>query len=311
MNATPQWFTDALAVEPEPGRVHVGGAWVETLAWGDRGAPGLLFLHGNGCHAHWWRPFAPFFADERRVGALSWSGMGSSDRRSSYSFADHEAEIWTVAETLGLFDGPSKPWIVSHSLGSIAALLAVSGPQGDRFGGLVIVDAGYRPEPRISPLARRRPWSNPSYATLAEGITRFRLVPPQQCANDWIMRFIAEYSLEQRKDGRWHWRFDPEADGTRGIAPGPMLEKAIRTAKCPLAYLWGARSQLITSKRIALNRAIAAPGTSFVEIPEAGHHLMLDQPVAFISALRAILPPIGQSLESTSDVVEFAAADLS
>jgi hypothetical protein len=38
---------------------------------------------------------------------------------------------------------------------------------------------------------------------------------------------------------------------------------------------------------------------------------MLDQPVAFISALRAILPPIGQSLESTSDVVEFAAADLS
>src|SRR3546814_1904126 len=63
---------------------EVSGTAIETLAWGERGKPGLLFLHGNGGHADWWRFIAPFFASDWRVGAISWSGMGRSGWRKSY-----------------------------------------------------------------------------------------------------------------------------------------------------------------------------------------------------------------------------------
>src|SRR3546814_11355163 len=57
----PGWFASALAVAPERGTCEVSGTAIETLAWGERGKPGLLFLHGNGGHADW-------RSEESRVG---------------------------------------------------------------------------------------------------------------------------------------------------------------------------------------------------------------------------------------------------
>jgi pimeloyl-ACP methyl ester carboxylesterase len=31
------------------------------------------------------------------------------------------------------------------------------------------------------------------------------------------------------------------------------------------------------------------PGAPYIEIPEADHHVMIDQPLAFVAALRALL----------------------
>jgi pimeloyl-ACP methyl ester carboxylesterase len=36
-------------------------------------------------------------------------------------------------------------------------------------------------------------------------------------------------------------------------------------------------------------RSIAPPGSPGIEIPDADHHLMLDQPLAFVAALRGLL----------------------
>ncbi|WP_242124005.1 alpha/beta hydrolase [Sphingobium sp. Sx8-8] len=290
MTQAPGWFEEALAQEPERGTAVVDGCTLETMAWGKAGDPGLLLLHGNGAHVHWWRPFAPFFAEGTRVGAFSWSGMGGSERRTHYDFDLHRREIWAASEAMGLFDHQARPWIVAHSFGAIPALFAVSGEGGDRFGGLVIVDSGYRPNPAVSPFEDRPQWTNPGYATLAEGAVRFRLRPEQPCPNDWMLDFIAAHSLDLRADGRWHWSFDPAADRMRGLASGEDVAAAIRGARCPLAYVWGEHSALMTPDMMAMNRDIAAPGTPFVEIPGAAHHLMLDQPVAFIAAIRALVP---------------------
>src|SRR3546814_6071614 len=75
------WSSDVCSSDlaPERGTCEVSGTAIETLAWGERGKPGLLFLHGNGGHADWWRFIAPFFASDWRVGAISWSGI---DRKS-------------------------------------------------------------------------------------------------------------------------------------------------------------------------------------------------------------------------------------
>jgi pimeloyl-ACP methyl ester carboxylesterase len=290
MSGAPEWFERAIAVEPEHGSVTVDGAALETMSWGKAGARGLLLLHGNGAHVHWWRPFAPFFADDWRVGALSWSGMGGSERRSHYDFAVHQREVEEGAEALGLFDGPEKPWIVAHSFGAIPALFAVAAAGGTRFGGLIVVDSGYRPAPPTDPFRDRPAWRNPGYASREEGAARFRLSPAQDCSNRWMVDFIAARSLTLRDDGRWHWSFDPEADPVRGLAEADAVDAATRGAHCPLAYVYGQTSSLMSPELIAINRAMAPKGTPFVEIPDAAHHLMLDQPVAFVTALRALLP---------------------
>lgn len=290
MSEMPSWFTDAMSETPQELTIPVAGASLQGLAWGERGRRGLLLLHGNGAHVHWWRPFAPFFSREWRVGAFSWSGMGGSDRRSSYDFAIHTEEVLAASEALGMFEGGEAPWIVAHSFGAMPALMAVSGPHGARFGGLIVVDSGYRPPPEVDPFKGRAPWSNPGYATREEGAARFQLRPEQHCPNPWMLDFIASHSLTRREDGRWHWSFDPDADRMRGLACDSTVRAAITGARCSLAFVYGDRSALMTPEIVALNRALAAPGTPFVEMPQAAHHLMLDQPLAFVSVLRALLP---------------------
>ena len=77
----PAWFERAVAAEPERTFVEFEGARIETLAWGERGKPGLMLLHGGAAHADWWSFVAPLFAREHRVVASSFTGMGRSDWR--------------------------------------------------------------------------------------------------------------------------------------------------------------------------------------------------------------------------------------
>ena len=58
----PAWFDAALGQAPERTCVHVEGVEIEVLAWGERGLPGLLLLHGFTAHADWWSFLAPLLA---------------------------------------------------------------------------------------------------------------------------------------------------------------------------------------------------------------------------------------------------------
>src|SRR5438046_9757365 len=105
----PAWFEAASDNAPERSFIEVRGAAIETLSWGRRGKPGILFLHGNGANADWWSFIAPFFADDHRVAALSFSGMGGSGWRDRYSYDGYVTEALEVADAAGLFDGATGP----------------------------------------------------------------------------------------------------------------------------------------------------------------------------------------------------------
>ena len=87
----PPWFDAALADEPERTFIEVEGAKVEDLAWGERGKPGLMFLHGGAAHADWWSfiaPFSPPSAAWSRRHSPAWDGpTGASTTPSSNSCA--------------------------------------------------------------------------------------------------------------------------------------------------------------------------------------------------------------------------------
>ncbi|MGY4827697.1 alpha/beta fold hydrolase [Sphaerotilaceae bacterium SBD11-9] len=292
----PRWFEQALLRTPERSWTQVAGTPIETLTWGEVGQPGLLLLHGNRAHADWWSFIAPFFADGFRVAALSWSGMGGSGWRDTYSIDGLSHEVGAVAEAAGLFESAARPVLVAHSFGGFPALRYAARSSG-KVGGLVMVDS-----PIMSPemrKARRRPGASsmndprPSrvYDDQASALARFRFAPPQVCKNLYIADHIARGSLKQvphedRPGEGWTWRFDPyQWRDMRMENPVPDFA----ALPCPVAIMWGSQSVLFDAEVLAYIASLAPAGSPRIEIPAARHHLMVDQPLAFVTALRGLL----------------------
>ncbi|MFN3592231.1 MAG: alpha/beta fold hydrolase [Thermaurantiacus sp.] len=278
----PDWFTSAIAAQHERGVVSVAGADIAYLAWGERGRPGLLLLHGNGAHADWWRFIAPFFAATHRVAALSWSGMGESDHRSRYAIDLFVAEAIAVATAAGL---GSRFTAVGHSFGGFP-LMALANREAAPLARAIILDTPFDPTQRRRPRrSNEAPRPHRVYPTIEAALARFRWAPAQPCPNLYITDFVARHSLKPVQGG-WTWRFDPflwsefEAQDGRDLLVAP---------RCPVALMWGERSTLMPEPLVADMVRRLPSGTVLVPVPDAGHHVMADQPLALVSALRALL----------------------
>ncbi len=286
----PEWFANALLHAPERGFVTVEGAKIETLTWEPPGTPtstALLLLHGSGAHADWWSFIAPFLARRRRVVALSWSGMGGSEWRPRYSRGLFEREAIEVAEATGLFAG-GPPILVGHSFGGRVAM-ALTAAHGEKFLAAVIVDPPVFAPDRQRAHGRGDREFKPHrvYPTFAAAMARFRFAPVQPCANLFIADHIARLGLRGLPDGEgWTWRFDSFL--WRDIEredPAPVL----RAAKRPVAVIRGGASRLMRAEDAAYMMSLLAPGSPYFEIPEADHHVMVDQPLAFVAGLEGLL----------------------
>ena len=285
----PPWFDAAMAQEPERTVVEIEGAKVEVLAWGERGKPGLVFLHGGAAHADWWSFIAPFFADGRRVVAPTFTGMGRSDWREHYVFEQFVREARAAGEAAGAFEA-GKPVVVGHSFGGRVAM-GLARDFGDDVAGAVMVDPpffapqNFRPPspPQPSKLARPKP-------SLAAVVARFRLMPPQRCENLFVLDAIARRSVREAvdEDGKpgFSLCFDPHFWEKFGrIDPTPI----VAAARCPMALIRGANSKLFKADDADYLMSFLKAGSPHVAIPEAEHHVMIDQPLAFVSALRALI----------------------
>lgn len=281
----PAWFREAVATPYELAEVEVSGARITYQRWGKRGAPGILFVHGNGAHAHWWDFVAPYFAEHYNVAALTFSGMGDSQWRDAYDMDTFSQEQVAVADHAGLFDGPGKPVIVAHSFGGFVTLVT-GAKHGDRFGGMVIVDSPVNPpeRPNDGPSRSGRPHN--VYPDLAAALARFRLAPPQLCENHYAMDYIARWSLKRAEEG-WTWKFDPSI--WKRFEPGSDPAEMLKAAQCRIAIIRGEESALMPDYVGDYMRGLLGHQVPFVSIPHARHHIMLDQPIAFISTLRMLL----------------------
>lgn len=283
----PAWFDRALAAAPETFRVPVGGAEIEGLAWGERGKPGLLLIHGAGGHAGWWRAVAPFLARDYRVAAFSLSGMGRSGWRPRYSLDIYADEALAVCAHAGLTEaGP--PTVVGHSFGG-RVTLRLAAREGRRLRAAVVVDSIIRAlGERGSTGGLWGPRPTKVYPTLAAALARFRLAPPQPCENLFLVDQVARESLGPPKDGSegWTWTFDPML--WANLDDPVMAADDLVAAACPVALIYAEHSRLMGASRVETARALA-PKAPLVIIPEAEHHIMLDQPLALAAAISGIL----------------------
>ena len=72
-------------------------------------------------------------------------------------------------------------------------------------------------------------------------------------------------------------------------SPGDKGRSAIDAVDDPAPVAMPSESELFSQEIVDYMFEVLDRSVPFVAIPEAHHHLLLDQPLAFISALRAVL----------------------
>jgi len=286
----PEWFAKAIARTPESRTVMSGACPIHYLRWGVRGRAGLLLVHGNGAHARWWSFIAPYFAGRWNVAALDLSGMGESGWRESYGMDDFAAEQIAVMADAGFFEADEPPMLLGHSFGGFAAVVAAA-ELGDRLGGLVVADTPLAPREHHPGPPDRKARAHNVYPTLEQALARFRLAPPQSCENLYIVDWIARHSLKE-VEGGFTWKFDPRIWER---FKGTDAAMALGRGRTRMAMIYGEQSLLVTPKIVEYWQGALRPGTPVIAVPEAQHHLMLDQPLAFAAAVRALLEVWSQS----------------
>lgn len=292
----PEWFEQALADRAAEAWVEVRGARIHYMRWGEPTRPALVLVHGGAAHARWWSFLAPLIAqDHYCVLALDLSGHGESDHRPSYDGDFWPHEILGVVADAGV---PGKPILVGHSMGGLVSIVTAA-RHGDRLAGAIIVDSPVmRPDPESEERDRVKAFRNPKvYPDLETALAHFRLVPTQPCDNPWILDHIARSSLRElteEADGRtgWTWRFDP---GVFDNGRLPMSEY-LAGVRCRVALFRGELSKVVPPEVGEYMYELLQRNSPLVEIPQAHHHLILDQPLAFVAALRAILADWEHSL---------------
>ncbi len=283
--AAPAWFRWAIDQPHTAHSVEVDGCDINYLLWpgADETANrrGILLVHGGGAHANWWSFIAPYFTRDFRVAAIDLSGMGDSGRRQSYSAELRAREMAGVIAHAGLGE---RPFVIGHSFGGFMTMKFASS-NGPELGGAVIVDSPIR-KPDAESLPPPPMGNKRVYPSFDEALARFRLMPAQPCENDYIVEFIARHSLKS-VDGGWSWKFDPDAMGSRRF--GEPFREYLQAVRCRAALIFGEKSKLVSRGTASYMSSLMGPQAPVVEIPEAEHHVMLDQPIAFVAAIRMLL----------------------
>jgi pimeloyl-ACP methyl ester carboxylesterase len=217
--------------------------------------------------------------------AIDLTGHGDSDHRDTYDFEQWTEEVVAVAEA-GDIDGP--PVVIGHSMGGFVTI-ATAARHGDKLSGVIVCDSPVtEPDPEVESYRLKEAFGRPrTYESVEDAMARFRTVPPQEHYLDYVIDHVARRSLK-RVDGGWQWKFDRRifeqfAKSMRGVAV-PYLSRV----HCRFALL---RSEcgLVTPSIGEFMYDALGRVAPVIELPQAGHHAMLDEPLVLLTALRTLL----------------------
>jgi len=225
--------------------------------------------------------------------AMDVGGSGDSGWRASYSREQIVQEILSVCTSAGLFEAARPPVLVGHSLGGQYCVEAAIA-WGEKLLGVIGVDC-LRQELLDKDPARRlfnadapkRIRTRKTFPHEADLISRFRLYPdPGPIHQPHVIAHIATHSGRKEADG-WTWKADPNLVLTSGH--GLHLKDRLRELACRSAAVYGEHSFMVSDNTLSLLRESSDGRTSGVIIPGSTHYPMLDNPVAFLTAVRAII----------------------
>ena len=275
----------ALSLAPKRSTIKLSDVELNFLEWGDQEKPGLLFVHGGAAHAHWWSFIAPFFLPDYHCIAIDLSGHGDSVRRSEYAPELWHQEVFQLANSDALFH--SIPVIIGHSMGGLIGIRAAA-VLGAALPGLIIIDSAVRPDfpnhdrrrKSVNLLGKQR-----TYESRQQILSHFRLVPPQDCKNTNILQYIAAESI-RAVDDHWTWKYDPHA--FRDLQPASIFG-LLKKITCPTLIIRGQGSRILDRDTAVGMQSELKVSNDLVEIADAFHHIMLDQPARLIAEITLAL----------------------
>jgi pimeloyl-ACP methyl ester carboxylesterase len=279
MSSPPAWFSAALATAPEERATEYEGTSIAYRAWGDPADRNIVLVHGGAAHSRWWDHIAPLLARGWRVVAMDLSGHGDSGRRDRYSLDTWAREVLAVVADAGT---AASTVVIGHSMGGLVTLRLAT-LAGSQIAGAVAIDSPIRdmaPEDRA---ARQHRAFGPLrvYPTREAAIARFRPIPDQPVLA-WVAEHVAATSIRPAEGG-WTWKFDPQVFARDTLTPELLTRLDCRVA------LFRAEHGLVTPQQGEAIYDRLGRVAPLIEIPVAGHHIMLDEPVALAAALRTLL----------------------
>ena len=278
----PEWFLKSIANKGVDVLINDPNGDISYSKWksNNQSKNLLILIHGTGAHKKWWDPIAPQFIDDTNVIAVDLPGMGDSDFREKYSIKDFGSCIFSIIEKEKKDAEIENIYIVGHSLGGqVAAYLASE--YKDLVTSLIMIDTFIRPpdydpsEHEGGPLRKIKYY--PDKKTILQ---RFRLMPTQECKNDWFLRYIAEYSVREVEDG-WRWKFDDLMFNSLERLFGYKF-----SFKCPALFIYGANSLLMSGNILSNIKKMYSDIMEFEKVDEAAHHVPLDKPLEIVDIIK-------------------------
>ncbi len=267
------------------------GIDLHTLCWKSaprsddgRKVPAIL-LHGGGANAHWWDAIASQLARNRAVYALDFRGHGDSSYPEERFVGAFNVDLEAMLSWLDRDD----VYLIGHSMGAAVALDHASRFPATR--GLALVDLARGGPPGGGRRARLALAHRRNYRTREDAISRFRFLPESSHTDEATRSYIAELSVRDDADGRFGYKFDPKWFSLPA-RPRPDLADVL----CETLLIRGAESPLL-SIEAAREFVSKLPKGNLIEIPDAGHHVLIDQPDRLFEALDEFLKSCDESVE--------------
>jgi pimeloyl-ACP methyl ester carboxylesterase len=271
---------------PEQLVLNASGMSFGALAWGDRGAPLALMIHGYPDTAWTWRHLGPFLAERgwRAVAPFTRgyapTELAPNDR---YLVADQVGDVLALHAELG---GDARSVLIGHDWGALATW-GVTAAAPDRF-------ARYAALALPTPATLLKPWT--SLSTLG--------IAARQARMSWYFVYNQLPGAERGLDRviPKHWRdWSPGYDAREDLrhvfealrGPGRRraalryyrnnLQAGLRAtftvrAGAPALYLHGERDGCVQATLGSRYPETRAPGSRFERVADAGHFLQLEQP---------------------------------
>jgi pimeloyl-ACP methyl ester carboxylesterase len=261
------------------------GQRVSALVWG-RGDPELVLLHGGAQNAHTWDSVALALA--RPLIALDLPGHGHSDWREDHDYGPR-ANADAVAVALEQL-APRAAAVIGMSLGGLTAL-ALAARHPDLVRRLLLVDVtpganAVKAEPVVTFVAGPE-----SFASFDEILERTIAHHPTRSHSS--LRRGVLHNARAREDGRWVWRYDRQSRVRSAIGSGDDLGFGahwddVETLRIPLLLVRGALSGVVDDADVAELRR-RKPDAEVVRVPNAGHSVQGDQPLALARIIERFL----------------------
>ena len=268
--------------EPVDRNVQANGMNFHYLEWGQPGNPMIVMLHGGSQQAHSWDFVSLPLSEGYHIIALDQRGHGDSDWApdGDYALEAHQRDIDAFVAALGI----SGFHLIGHSMGGRNSYVWAS-RNSDKLRSLVIVDTGpvaqSRGRNRIQNF-RELPDELDTFEEFADRVQEYTGRSREQTLG------ALKYSIRQRPDGKWSWKYDKllRTPGHQSPAWTPeQLWEAVARITCPTLVVRGGNSDIFADETMQQMRQVI-PQCEIVTVPDAGHLVAGDNPVDFLAAVR-------------------------